>query len=240
MTIAPVSLKREVPPAEGRYQWVYLWGWPIRAMHWVAAVSIAALVVTGLYIGRPYFMRGESGDPYVMGWMRTVHFWAAALLVTTGIVRVYWLFAGNKFERLAALFPIRRRDWVNMVRQIKFYLMIQPQKAPRYLGHNPLQQLSYTLIYAVTLLMVVTGFTLYGQGNPTGFWYAATNWLVPIFGGIQYVRWVHHVAAWVFLIFIPIHVYLAIRADLLERGGVVSSIVTGGRFVPQDARFEDE
>jgi Ni/Fe-hydrogenase 1 B-type cytochrome subunit len=240
MTATRVSLKRDVVPAQGHYQWVYLWGWPIRAMHWVAALCVVALTVTGLYIGRPYFMTGEGGNPYVMGWMRTVHFWSAALLVMTGIVRVYWLFAGNRFERLAALFPVRPRDWVNMVKQVKYYLMIQPRKAPRYLGHNPLQQLSYTFVYLVVIVMVVTGFTLYGQGHPTGFWYSATNWLVPYFGGIQYVRWVHHVGTWLFLIFIPIHVYLAIRADLLERGGVVSSIVTGGRFVPKDATFVDE
>ena len=52
---------------------------------------------------------------------------------------------------------------------------------------------------------------------------------------MQIVRFVHHVCTWVFLIFIPIHVYLAIRADLLERGGTISSIITGGRFVPARA-----
>jgi Ni,Fe-hydrogenase I cytochrome b subunit len=72
--------------------------------------------------------------------------------------RVYWLFAGNKFERLRALFPVRGRDWVNMWKQVKFYLMVHPEKAPHYLGHNPLQQISYTAIYLMTMVMV-TGFT---------------------------------------------------------------------------------
>ena len=40
--------------------------------------------------------------------------------------------------------------------------------------------------------------------------------------------------------FLPIHVYLAMRADLLERGGSISSIITGGRFVPAGRRFVDE
>jgi Ni,Fe-hydrogenase I cytochrome b subunit len=53
------------------------------------------------------------------------------------------------------------------------------------------------------------------------------------------VRFLHHVATWLFLIFIPIHIYLAIRADLLERTGVISSIVSGGRFVPSDEKFID-
>ena len=235
------TLKHEAGPPEGRYQWVYLWGWPIRAMHWIAVLCIVTLTVTGLYIGKPYFVVSrDSGNPFVMGWMRAIHFGAAAVLVMTAIVRGYWLIAGNKYERLKALFPIRRRDWINMVKQAKFYLMIQPDKAPHYLGHNPMQQLSYTGIYLVAALMVVTGFTLYGQSNPGGLIFGATNWLVPILGGLQIVRWIHHVLTWVFLIFIPLHVYLAIRADFLERGGSISSIITGGRFVPTGHRFEDE
>lgn len=235
-----ISLKHQAPPPQGRFQWVYLWGWPIRAMHWLAAGSIVVLVVTGLYIGKPYFVTArDTGDPFLMGWFRAIHFGAAAVLVMTAIVRGYWLFAGNKYERLPALFPVRPRDWVNMARQVKYYLMIQPEKAPHYLGHNPLQQLSYTFLYLVAGIMVLTGFALYGQSNPGGLWYSATNWLVPVLGGLQIVRWLHHVLTWVFLIFIPFHVYLAIRADFMERGGVVSSVVTGGKFVPVDAHFED-
>ena len=235
------SLAHKVPPPSGQYRWVYLWEWPIRAMHWIAALSIVVLVVTGLYIGKPYFMTsGEASSHYLMGWMRFLHFLAAALLVMTAIVRVYRLFVGNRYERLPALFPVRPRDWVNLLRMIKFYLMIRPEKAPHYLGHNPLQQLSYTGMYAVAAVMVVTGFALYGQSNPGGLIYSATNWIGALFGGMPVVRFVHHVGTWLFLTFIPIHVYLAIRADNLERTGVISSIVSGGRFIPADEHYVDE
>ena len=157
---------------------MYLWEWPIRAMHWTAALCVIVLAVTGLYIGQPYFMTsGEASAHFLMGWVRFIHFAAAALLVMTAIVRIYWLFMGNRYERLAALFPVRPRDWVNLVRMVKFYLMIKPEKAPHYLGHNPLQQLSYTMIYGLAALMAVTGFALYGQSNPGGFIYGATNWI---------------------------------------------------------------
>jgi Ni/Fe-hydrogenase b-type cytochrome subunit len=159
-----ISLAHKVPPPSGDYHWVYLWEWPIRAMHWLAALSILVLAGTGFYIGQPYFVTsGDTSAHYLMGWMRFLHFAAAAVLVATAIVRLYWLFAGNKYERWLALFPIRPRDWVNMFKQVKYYLMIQPEKAPHYLGHNPLQQLSYTAIYGLALLQVVTGFALYGQ-----------------------------------------------------------------------------
>ena len=235
------TLHHEVEPRSGDYRWIYIWHWPIRAMHWVAAVSILVLAVTGLYIGRPYFAPAPGPTtPYLMGWIRFTHFAAAAALVATAIIRAYWLFAGNKFERLAALFPVRPRDWVNLVKQIKFYLLIHPERAPRYIGHNPLQQLSYTAIYAVAALSVATGFALYGQSNPGGLFFQLFGWLGPAFGGMQNVRFVHHVATWAFLIFIPIHIYLAVRADVLEHGGSISSIITGGRFVPSDRTYVDE
>lgn len=236
-----VALAQKQPPPAGRYRWVYLWQWPIRAMHWTAAICLVTLAVTGLYIGKPYFMTGgEASSHFLMGWVRFIHFAAAALLVMTAIVRTYWLFRGNRYERLPALFPVRRRDWGNLVRMVRYYLMLEPEQASRYLGHNPLQQFSYTAIYGLGAIMVVTGFALYGQSNPSGFIYGATNWIGALMGGMPVVRFVHHVGTWGFLIFIPIHVYLSIRADLLERTGVMSSIVSGGRFVRTDQYFVDE
>jgi Ni/Fe-hydrogenase b-type cytochrome subunit len=230
-----------VPPPSGDYHWVLLWELPLRLMHWIAALCIIVLAVTGFYIGKPYFLTGgEASAHFLMGKVRLIHFSAAGLLIATGIVRGYWLFAGNKFERLSALFPVRPRDWVNMVKQVKFYLMIQPEKAPHYLGHNPLQQMSYTGMYGVALLLACTGFTLYGQSNPSGIIHFVFGWVPLLLGGLQNVRFVHHVATWAFLAFIPIHIYLAMRSDVLERTGTISSIVSGGRFVRADVDYVDD
>jgi Ni/Fe-hydrogenase 1 B-type cytochrome subunit len=220
--------------------WVYLWHWPIRAMHWAAAASIVVLVVTGFWIGRPYFMTGGPSQTFGLQYVRLVHFLAAGVLVATAIVRVYWLFAGDRFERFPALFPVRKRDWVNLWRMIKFYLLVHPERAPRYLGHNPLQQLSYTFTYLMGGLLVVTGFIMFGEASPQGVFMHTFGRLAPVLGGFQMVRVIHHVAAWYFPIFIILHVYLAIRADLLERSGAISSIISGGRFVPTDERYADE
>ncbi len=231
---------RKVPPPSGEYRWVYLWERPLRVMHWLAALCLVILAATGLYIGRPYFFPSASPGPhFMMGWIRFAHFVAAAVLVMTAVVRVYWLFMGNRFERLGALFPVRPRDWANLLRMVKFYLMVEPEKAPRYLGHNPLQQFSYTIVYLLAAASTLTGFALYGQSNPGGWIFTLFGWLVAPLGGLQTVRFIHHAATWGFLIFIPFHIYLAIRADHLERTGVISSIISGGRFVPAHEQFED-
>jgi len=226
-------------PPSGNYRWVAPWGAPLRAMHWIAALAIVVLIVTGLYIGRPYFL--TAGPPqYLMGYIRLIHFIAAGALVMTGVVRLYWLLAGNQFERLPALFPIRKRDWVNLIKQVKYYLMIGKGDGVHYIGHNPLQQLSYTFTYVVALVVAVTGFAMFGQANPGGFWYTITEPMTNAVGGIQLVRLVHHLCVWWFIIFPIIHVYLVLRKEITEHGGGLSGIVSGGHYIRADVDYVDE
>jgi Ni/Fe-hydrogenase 1 B-type cytochrome subunit len=53
------------------------------------------------------------------------------------------------------------------------------------------------------------------------------------------VRLVHHVLTWAFIIFAVVHFYLTLRSDYLERVGRVSSMITGGRYVSTDEKYED-
>jgi Ni/Fe-hydrogenase b-type cytochrome subunit len=233
------TFEQVVPLGHPEHRWVYLWHWPIRAMHWAAAISIVALFLTGFYIGRPYFMATSAQSSFTLQWVRLAHFIAAGVLIATAIVRVYWLLMGNRFERLPALFPVRPRDWRNLVRMVKYYIFIHPERAPRYLGHNPLQQIFYTITYAFAALMALTGFIMIGQANPGGLIMQTFGRLTPLLGGLQMVRVIHHVATWYFPMFIVFHIYLAIRSDLLERSGTLSSMVSGGRFVPVEEHYAD-
>ena len=234
------TLGRPLARERGNFTWVYLWGAPLRAMHWIAAASILVLIVTGFYVGRPYATTsGEASAHFLMGRMRFVHFTAAAVLVMTGIVRFYWLFAGNRFERFPALFPFTPHNLRNLGRTAWSYLTISEKGAPLYVGHNPLQQLGYTMLYLVAVIMVVTGFTLYGQSNPGGLIHQMFGWVSPLLGGLQTVRLVHHALTYYFIIFIIIHVYFGVHADYVERAGVISSIITGGQYIAGNDDYED-
>jgi hypothetical protein len=57
--------------------------------------------------------------------------------------------------------------------------------------------------------------------------------------GTQQVRLLHYVIMWVVILFVPLHVYLSIRADSVDRSGAISSMVSGGRWVRRGAQFED-
>lgn len=228
-------------PRVGNYRWVSLWSLPLRITHWFTAFAVVLLAVTGLYIGRPYFLTGgQASAHYLMGWVRFTHFVAAGVLVMAAILRIYWLFAGDRYERWSALFPLGRKNLRGVVQQVRAYLMVRPEEVPHYLSHNPLQQLSYTALYGVAVLQTVTGFALFGQYDSTGEIYRAFNWIGPLFGGMPNVRFIHHVITWVFACYVPIHIYLSIRADMLEHNGTISSMITGGRVVPADAKFQDD
>jgi len=238
----PPTIPEAIAKAAPEYRWVLLWRWPLRLTHWVSAVTILVLIVTGFYIANPYFVTwGEASSHFLMGWARFLHFAAAALIVAAAILRVYWLFAGSKWASWRALLPVRKQDWQNLRKMLKYYLLVRQQEMPHYLGHHPLQQLSYTAIYAVVIVQVVTGFAMYGVADPGGLFYVMfTKWVGPLFGGLQVVRFWHHALTWILVSFIPLHIYLAFRADVVDREGELSSIFSGGRFVRSDVEFEDE
>ena len=238
--LTPYTLGRPLARERGNFTWVYLWGAPLRAMHWIAALCVVVLIVTGFYIGRPYITTtGEASAHFLMGRMRFLHFTAAAVLVMTGIVRAYWLLAGNRFERLSALFPLTAKNFRNMWRTALGYLTLSPNRTPAYVGHNPLQQVLYTGTYVTAIVMVVTGFTMYGQSDPGGLIFRAFSWVPPLLGGLPIVRLVHHALTYGFIIFVIVHVYFGIRADYVERAGVISSIITGGRYIPANEEYVD-
>jgi len=222
-------------------RWVILWHLPVRFSHWLIGIGIVALILTGFYIGKPYFMSsGEPSSHFFMGWMRFLHFLSAAVLVAAIIVRVYWLFIGNPYETWRSLVPYRKKDWALMWQVIKKYVLIYPERSPHYLGHNPLQQISYTALYALIIFQILSGFAMYGVATPGGFMHTSFGWINSLLGGIQIVRFLHHVATWIFVIFIPVHIYLTVRADALHREGRVSSMISGGRFVCDHMEYVDD
>ncbi|WP_136526511.1 cytochrome b/b6 domain-containing protein [Geomonas ferrireducens] len=230
--------RRIEEPAEFRY--VPVWDWQLRVLHWFSVFLILVLSATGLLMGSGRLVYGGAeGFTNYLSWLRLVHFVAGWLLLCAAILRIAGLFlASNQFQRWYALFPVRMRDLKNLVQVALNYLFCRFDRPPHYIGHNPLQQVAYTAIFGVGLLALFTGFALYAlydPGNIVFRYFVMFDDLV----GVQYVRLVHQFVMWIFLAFIPIHVYLSVRADTVEREGALSSIVSGGRWCRKGTHFED-
>lgn len=224
----------------GEFRYVPVWDWELRAMHWLAVFLIAVMAGTGLLMGSGRLVAGLASGASYLNYLRLIHFVAAWLFLCTAIIRAAGLvLASNKFQRWDALFPVRPRDLKNLFQVAQNYLFCRFDRGPHYVGHNPLQQVAYTGIYAVGMAALLTGFALYALYAPDYWLFQPLIWFAHLVG-VQYLRLAHLLIMWVFLAFIPIHVYLAIRADTVEREGAISSIISGGRWCRKGTKFEDD
>lgn len=223
-----VSLKR-----------VYVWELPVRLTHWLLFVSIIILAVTGYYIGNPFIhVPGLARSDFVMGTVRAIHLYTAIVFVVALLVRIYWLFAGNNYARLSEFIPLSSRRLRSFGRTFLYYSFLR-REPDDYAGHNALAGASYILIFAVYVVMIVTGLSMYvAVGAPVGSPFRAFAFLLPIFGGVPMARLIHHIGMWVILIFAVVHVYFVFLSSTIEHIGTFDSIFSGYKFMPRRTERE--
>ncbi len=209
---------------------LYVWELPVRLTHWVIVLSIVVLTFTGYYLYDPFII-SRGNRAFLMAKMRFVHEIAGFVFIAAFIVRAYWFFMGNQWARWREFVPIGRKRWNDFVSQLGYYLFLRP-KPPFVIGHNPLAGATYSVIYILILVEILTGLALYNHvlGSKTlGFFIDWLPWLI----NIRYLRAIHFfimLALWAFFIH---HVYSAVLIGLEERSGLVGSIFTGYKFFPE-------
>jgi Ni/Fe-hydrogenase 1 B-type cytochrome subunit len=223
-----------LPPQDVNLVRVRVWELPVRLTHWVIVISIFALAVTGIYIGHPFVtVTGPAGQSFVMGTIRVVHLYFAIAFALAVIVRLYWMFAGNPYAHWDKFIPVRKPRRRGVLPTIYFYIFRQ-RKPPGFIGHNPLAGLTYTLVFLLYLVMIGTGLALYDAGAPVGSPFKIFRFLIPLFGGLQTVRWIHHIGMWMLLGFAVHHVYSAVLMSQIEQNATMESIFSGYKFVPRE------
>lgn len=217
---------------------VYVYEAPLRLWHWINAFAIMVLVVTGYFIGSPppSMGLGEASDHFLFGYIRFAHFTAGYVLLIGFLGRVYWAFVGNHHARQLFYVPFwRGRWWKEVVFELKWYFFLE-SKPKKYVGHNPLAQLAMFLFITLGLsFMIVTGFALYAEGQQAGGWADMVfGWAIPLFGSSMAVHTLHHLGMWWIVIFMIIHIYVAIREDIMSRQSIVSTMISGHRTFKDD------
>jgi Ni/Fe-hydrogenase 1 B-type cytochrome subunit len=207
----------------------YVWELPVRLSHWVNAIAIAVLFLTGLFIAAPVLQpSGEAANHFVMGKVRMLHFAFAYALMLGVLIRVYWFFVGNNYARSG--FPFFwRPSWYRAVfQQVLDYMHLD--RGHIHIGHNSLAGASYAAFFAMCGFEGITGFALYGESNPGGLWDTLAGWSVPLLGGSFRVHMWHHLVAWFILVFVVFHLYIALYDSQLYKNGLVDSIIAGPKF----------
>jgi Ni/Fe-hydrogenase 1 B-type cytochrome subunit len=214
-----------IPAASQRVR-VYVWQVPVRVTHWVIFASVMVLTVTGAYIADPFLVPMEGS---VMSTMRFWHMLAAWVFLAAGLARTYWLFAGNRFARWRAFFPVTRAQLREVAAQTGWYLFLR-RDAPKVLGHNQLAAGAYLIVFFLFFIQTITGFALAGVDGSEP-WASLFGWVPAVFLGIQNVRLVHHLVMWAIIGFMIHHVYSALLVEHWEKNGLMSSIFTGYKFI---------
>lgn len=216
---------------------IYVFNLPVRLWHWLHALSITVLIITGYLIAVPLpSLGGEASDHFLMGTLRLIHFVAAFVLAIGLLVRAYVALIGDKYTRGLFIVPVWRRNyWKRLWHEVKFYCFLT-RKASKSVGHNPLAQLFMWLINVVlALFMVCTGFALYSQGTGAGSWADSLfGWVFVLEASSQTVRMWHLMGMWLMLFFIIVHIYMVIRADFASRQNGTSAMINGWRTFKDD------
>ena len=188
----------------------------VRITHWLTALSVAALLVSGvaILIAHPRLYWGETGSfetsslidlPLTLtyghsGWGRYLHFLSAWVSVLTGAVYVVSGLFTRHFRRLMPASPDR--------------------------AYTALQRTTYlAVVFVLFPLMIVTGLAM----SPAVT--SVAPWIATMFGGHQSARTMHFFAASAVTLFVIGHVTMVIVAGFATR---VMAMITGGHETVQE------
>jgi Ni/Fe-hydrogenase 1 B-type cytochrome subunit len=217
---------------------VYVYEAPVRVWHWVNALALTVLIITGYFIGKPppSVTIAEASEQFLFGYLRFAHFAAGYILAIGLAARVYWAFVGNHHARQIFYIPFWDARWRREVLwEMRWYAFLE-KDPKKYVGHNPLAQIAmFTFTVGMLPFMVATGFALYAEGQQAGGWADRLfGWVIPLFGSSLDVHMWHRVGMWAILIFAIIHIYAAIREDIMSRQSMVSTMISGHRTFKDD------
>lgn len=193
--------------------------WPVRLMHWINAIAMIVMIMSGWGIYDDYviipglhfsqtFRLGTWAAPSLL-W----HFAGMWLLTVNGLCYViYGLVTGRLRKRLL---PIRVGELVKTVRDT-LHLKIGHDDLTVY---NAVQRLLYLVVIVVGASQIVTGLLVW---KPIQFSAA-----VAVLGGFQAVRLEHFIGMSIIVGFLVIHVALSI---LVPR--TLWAMLTGGPRLP--------
>ena len=216
---------------------VYRHPWLVRVTHWVNALCLLVLLMSGLQILRahPHLYWGIAStfaDPWlslptIPGWAtlpswqdlalgRRWHFFFAWLFVANGVVYLAWLIIA---VRLQAVLEPSRAELAGIGRSIVEHARLRFPAGEAARRYNVLQKLAYlSVLFGLLPLMLATGLAMSPAMN------AAWPGLLEVLGGRQSARTLHFLAASGLVLFTLVHVALVILSGPVNN---LRAMITG-------------
>jgi len=206
----------------GNLKRIYLYTRYERGWHWLQALLIAILMVTGLEVHGLYTLLGFE-------WAVRIHNYIGITWLVAFAFFVFWIFTTGEWKQYI---PTTRKLF-SVVRYYAYGIFLgEPHPVPKrkHAKHNPLQRLTYLGLAAVLLpLQMITGI-LYWTYNYWELWGLS-------FLSLGGVAMVHMALAFAILIFLLIHVYMTTTGHTIFAH--VNAMMTGWEDVDQSVDIEE-
>jgi len=228
---------------------VFVWSRKIRLFHWINVIAITLLICIGLIIlnGKLF---GVSTDGKIL--LKTMHVIVGYVFAINLIFRLIIGFIGKAQERWSKTLPFNKGFKQELVE-------FKQHKKSAYKGHNPAGKLMVFALLSLMLIQMISGLVIAGTDiyyPPFGKYFAQSiatdkqnvevikpyskvNVDEVAYKEMRAIRKpfiTAHVYTFYCLIFlIPLHIIGVIIAERRERTALVSSMITGYKYLPKDS-----
>lgn len=218
----------------------------MRIIHWVNAICMIGAIVTGLYIGHPYyqsFIADPAVDKYVMAWNRYGHFIIAIIFDVTSVIIAY-LYFFSRFEKpYKKLVPNAKN--MSEFKAVLVNLITLNRKKEFDSSHaDSFNTVYFTIFHLLLIWMLLTGLQMYVHGlgsgvSSIGAWWPwmlhlVTDWTIPVTGGtLMDVRISHHFTMWLIVCWVVFHIYYQIWRTIFWKEADISIVISGTKFVKE-------
>ena len=184
----------------------------VRIMHWINAFAMILMIMSGwqIYNASPLFPFRFPASITLGGWLAgglLWHFAAMWLLMVNGLAYVITGFASGRFRK--KLLPITPDGVIGDMKKALTFKLAHDDLST----YNYVQRLLYAGIIAVGIVIVLSGLSIW---KPVQLQY-----LTALFGGYDVARYVHFVCMALIVLFLIIHVALAILVPKSLRAMII-------------------
>ncbi|MDO9304086.1 MAG: cytochrome b/b6 domain-containing protein [Sulfuricurvum sp.] len=219
----------------------------MRIIHWVNAICMVGAVITGLYIGHPYyqtFMADGAVDKYVMAWNRYGHFIIAIIFDVTSVLIAY-LYFFSRFEKPYKKLIPNAKNIVEFKAVLINLLTLNRKKEFDSSHADSFNTVYFTIFHLLLVWMLFTGLQLYVHGlgsgiSSIGSWWPwmlhlVTDWTIPVTGGsLMDVRIAHHMSMWFIVCWVVFHIYYQVWRTIFWKEADIAIVIGGSKFVKDD------
>ncbi len=214
---------------------VKIWDWETRLLHWCNVSLILALIAIAVASDT---LKDFKVAKHFRHQLMYYHVYIGYALIFTVLLRVLWGFCGNRYARWRDLWPFTAERMSYIAHKLKWHVRgfkEGPEKF-RYMGHDPLGAIFYIALFIILIMQIGAGLTLAGlekhmvpwQGLFSGF---AHSTIKLIEGGAHEL---HEFGFYFIIFFIITHVGAVLIHELHEKTGLLSSMINGVKFIPED------